>query len=139
MNSIKINFFNKATLQKKLLYIYLFTVIISPVIFFVYYNFGMVCKPRAYIFEIITGLVSLGIYFLAYKTEKIFVFFIAALVPVYIIVIAPITMATKLGINKWLNQRLTAFLTFEAVAIIQVIIISVAAGCLIKPKKPVLN
>jgi len=118
--------------MKKLFLFYILSIIIAPIIFFIYYNLDLVCEPRAYIFEIITGGISLGLFFLAYKFKKIILFGITAIVPIYVIIIAPITMVKKLGAEKWLNERLIAFYTFELFAIMQLIIISIFIGLIIK-------
>lgn len=114
--------------------IYIISVITAPLIFIAYYNFEKVCAPRAFIFEIVTGAISLCIFLLATRFKKIYLYGLTALIPLYIIICSPIIMVNRLGAEKWLNERLLAYTTFEVFAILQLILISISIGILMNKK-----
>ncbi len=114
--------------MKKLYMSYLISVLVAPVIFWFYLVFGFVCAPRAVVFEVVTGALSLGLLTLAYKSKKVIMFLLPLIVPVFVIISSPIIMVNRLGAEKFLSQRLPAYSTFEVFAIFQVILISVLIG-----------
>ena len=114
--------------MKKLYIAYSISVVIAPIVFWVYLASDLVCAPRAVIFEIVTGALSLGLLTLAYKSKKIVLFLLPLIVPVFVIISSPIIMVNRLGAEKFLTQRLPAYSTFEIFAIFQVILISILIG-----------
>ncbi len=114
--------------MKKIYKFYLLSVIVAPVIFWVYFIFDLVCAPRAVVFEVVTGTLSLGLLTLAYKSQKVIMFLLPLIVPIFVIISSPIIMVNRLGAEKFLSQRLPAYSTFEIFAIFQVILISILIG-----------
>lgn len=114
--------------MKKLYMSYLISVVLAPIVFWVYLVFDLVCAPRAIVFEVVTGVLSLGLLTLAYKSKKAVMFFLSLIVPIFVIISSPIIMVNRLGAEKFLSQRLPAYSTFEIFAIFQVILISILIG-----------
>ncbi len=114
--------------MKKVYKSYLVSVLLAPVIFWIYLVFDLVCAPRAVFFEAATGALSLGLLTLAYKSKKTVLLLLSLFVPVFVIISSPIIMVNRLGAEKFLTQRLPAYTTFEIFAIFQVILISVLIG-----------
>lgn len=114
--------------MKKLYMSYLVSVVLVPIVFWVYLIFDLVCAPRAVIFEGVTGVLSLGLLTLAYKSKKAVMFLLPLIVPIFVIISSPIIMVNRLGAEKFLSQRLPAYSTFEIFAIFQVILISILIG-----------
>ena len=98
-------------------------VIIAPILFLIYYHFDLVCLPRASISSFIFGLVPFVFFAIAYyKDAKIFLYIAFSILLVESI-ITPIIMLKRLGWEKFFNDRLLAFFTFEFFIISQIIII----------------
>jgi hypothetical protein len=114
--------------MKKLYVSYLISVVLAPIVFWVYLIFDLVCAPRAVVFEVVTGVLSLGLLSLAYKSKKAIMFFLSLIVPIFVIISSPIIMVNRLGAEKFLSQRVPAYSTFEVFAIFQVILISILVG-----------
>jgi len=114
--------------MKKVYMSYTVSVLLAPVIFWIYLVFDLVCAPRAVVFEVVTGALSLSLLALARKSKKAIMFLLPLIVPVFVIISSPIIMVNRLGAEKFLTQRLPAYTTFEIFAIFQVILISVLIG-----------
>ncbi len=114
--------------MKKLYMSYLVSVVLAPIVFWGYFIFGLVCAPRAVVFEVVTGVLSLGLLTLAYKSKKVILFLLPLIVPIFVIISSPIIMVNRLGAEKFLSQRLPAYSTFEIFAIFQVILIAILIG-----------
>jgi hypothetical protein len=114
--------------MKKIYMSYLVSVLIAPVVFWIYLFLDLVCAPRAVVFQVLTGTLSLSLLTLAYKSKKLVLFLLSLLVPVSVIISSPIIMVNRLGAEKFLNQRLLAYSTFEIFAIFQVIFIAILIG-----------
>jgi len=107
---------------------YLALAIAAPPLFLVYLAFDLVCLPRAAVFELVTGAVSVVLLTLAYRTHRTVLYALSGLVPVVTVVISPIVMVTRLGAEKFLHDRLLAFVTFEIIAMTQIVIITLMAS-----------
>ncbi len=118
----------KGGFMKKLYMSYLVSVVLAPFVFWLYLFLDLVCAPRAVVFEVVTGVLSLGFLTLAYKSKKAIMFLFPLIVPIFVIISSPIIMVNRLGAEKFLSQRLPAYSTFEIFAIFQVILISVLIG-----------
>ena len=98
-------------------------VILGPILFLIYYHFDLVCLPRASVSSFIFGLVPFVFFTIAsYKDAKIFLYIAFSILLVESI-ITPIIMLKRLGWEKFFNDRLLAFFTFEFFIISQIIII----------------
>ncbi len=79
--------------------------------------------PRAIYSESIFSFAPLTIISIGYWLKNKKVILSAIGVPVIVIIITPIIMLNRLGWDKFFNDRLLAFFTFEGIAIIQIILI----------------
>ena len=113
---------------------YLVSVVLAPVIFWAYLVFDLVCAPRAIVFEVVTGSLSLFLLFLAYKSKKFLMFLLPLLVPIFVVVASPVIMVSRLGVEKFLSQRLPAYVTFEFFALFQIAMISILIGMSLQAK-----
>lgn len=102
-----------------LMVLYLITIIAGPVVFYLYYQKHLVCEPRAILSSIIFGMVPFS-FFLLSHCGRIRGFYAAS---VFILcleaVTTPVIMIGKLGMDRFVNDRLLAFFTFEAFIAIQ--------------------
>ena len=107
----------------KLYYVFMGTVIFAPILFLFYFNHNLVCAPRAISSSAIFGLVPLLFLTAALlkKNQKFYTFTLMTLI--IEVVITPVIMLKKLGWEKFINERLLAFFTFESIAIVQFIIV----------------
>lgn len=97
----------------------MFIVICAPILFFVYLQNGLVCAPRAMAASSIFGAVPLALVTIAVlKNDRRF-HCMALIVLAVELIITPIIMLQRLGWDKFITDRLTAFLTFEAIAVIE--------------------
>jgi hypothetical protein len=119
--------------MKKMYISYFVSVVLAPVVFWVYLLLDLVCAARAVVFEVITGALSLGLLSLAYKSRKVLLYLVSLLVPVIVVVSSPIIMVNRLGAEKFLSQRIPAYVTFEIFAIFQIILISILIGMKKRP------
>ena len=118
--------------MKKNVLIFSVIVAIAPLLFLIYYNNNLVCLPRASVSSFIFGLIPLSFLIIAfYKKAKIFLY-IALSVLLTECIITPIIMLKRLGWEKFYNDRLLAFFTFEFFAIIQIVIILIILERLVK-------
>ncbi len=109
--------------MNKLHLAFIFTVLFAPVLFFIYLKNNLVCAPRAIIASTIFGLVPLSFLLIALRKKKMAFFYISLCVLIIEIIITPVIMLKRLGWEKFINERLLAFFTFEGIAIVQIIII----------------
>ena len=104
---------------------FLISVILAPIIFFVYWKNNLVCAPRAVFSSFLFGVIPL--IFLAIgesKKSEIF-YFISGGVLIFEMIVTPIIMLKRLGWEKFANDRLLAFFTFESSEIFQFIIVMI--------------
>lgn len=109
--------------MKKLCFIYICTVICGPIIFLIYLKNNLVCAPRAIIASAIFGVVPLLFLTIAILKKKKNFYYFSLFVLIIEIVITPVIMLKRLGWDKFINERLLAFFTFEGFAIVQILII----------------
>ncbi len=114
--------------MKKIHKSYLVSVVLAPVVFWVYLLFDLVCAARAIVFEVVTGVLSLTLLSLVYKSKKALMLLVPLLVPVFVVIASPIIMVNRLGAEKFLSQRIPAFVTFEIFALFQIVLISILIG-----------
>lgn len=118
--------------MKKNVLIFSVIVIIAPLLFLIYYYNNLVCLPRASVSSLIFGLVPLSFLIIAfYKKAKVFLY-LALSVLLTECIITPIIMLKRLGWEKFYNDRLLAFFTFEFFSIIQIVIILIILERLLK-------
>lgn len=110
--------------MKRMYILFTCLVIFAPILFFFYWKNDLVCAPRAIVSEIIFGVPPLLLLSIAYLKRKKAFYYLSLVVPVIVIFITPIIMLNRLGWEKFYNERLLAFFTFEGFAIAQIIIIS---------------
>ncbi len=111
--------------MKKLYFIFLVIVIFAPLLFYVYLKNDLVCAPRAITASAIFGLVPLIFLTAAVIKRNTIYYYISLAILVIEIIITPAIMLKRLGWDKFVNERLLAFFTFEAIAIIQLIIVTI--------------
>ncbi len=109
--------------MKKIFYIFIFLVICAPILFYLYLQNGLVCAFRAVISSIIFGLVPLLFLSLGMVTQKILLYYICIGMFVVEMIITPIIMLNRLGWEKFYNERLLAFFTFEGIALIELFLV----------------
>ncbi len=98
-------------------------VICSPILFNIYLKNDLVCAPRAIVASALFGLVPLLFLTAAIiKGERVF-YYLSLAVLVIEIIITPIIMLERLGAEKFVNERLPAFFTFEGIAAVQLVIV----------------
>jgi len=108
---------------KKAYFIFLGTVICAPIIFLVYLKNDLVCAPRAILSSAIFGIIPLFFLTIAILKKKKNFYYFSILVLIIEIIITPIIMLNRLGWEKFINERLLAFFTFEGIAIMQLLIV----------------
>jgi hypothetical protein len=113
---------------------YLVSVVLAPVVFWVYLILDLVCAPRAVVFEVVTGVLSLTLLLLVYKSKKTLMLLVPLFVPVFVVVSSPLIMVNRLGAEKFLSQRIPAFVTFEIFALFQIVMISILIGMKKRPE-----
>ena len=109
--------------MNKNILIFGFLVIFAPILFFIYYNNNLVCLPRASVSSFIFGLVPFIFFTIAYYKNSKGLMYIAFSVLIIECIITPIIMLKRLGWEKFYNDRLLAFFTFEFFIISQIVII----------------
>jgi hypothetical protein len=109
--------------MKKLYFVFLGTVCFAPILFYIYLKRDLVCAPRAITASAIFGIVPLLFLTAAVLKKKVLFYYLSLLTLVIEIIITPIIMLKRLGPDKFVNERLLAFFTFEGIAIIQMIIV----------------
>ena len=114
---------NKKSNWKKLYFVFLGIVIFAPILFYFYLKRDLVCAPRAITASAIFGIVPLLFLTAAVLKKKVLFYYLSLLMLVIEIIITPIIMLKRLGWDKFVNERLLAFFTFECIAIIQIIIV----------------
>ena len=110
--------------MKKLYLIFIAIVIIAPIIFLIYLKNDLVCAPRAIVSSAIFGIVPLSFLSIAIMKKKKNFFYFSQLILIVKIIITPIIMIKRLGWEKFINERLLAFFTFEGIALIQMLIVT---------------
>lgn len=108
--------------MKRLYLIFIITVICAPVIFLVYLKNDLVCAPRAILSSAIFGVAPLLFLTVAVFRNIKTCYYLALVILVIEMIITPIIMIERLGWEKFFNERLLAFFTFEGIAIIQFLI-----------------
>ena len=108
--------------MKKLYLTFICTVICAPIIFFIYLKHELVCAPRAITASAIFGVVPLLLLTIAIFKKKNDLFYFSLFVLIIEIIITPVIMLKRLGLEKLINERLLAFFTFEGFAMIQTFI-----------------
>jgi uncharacterized membrane protein len=121
--------------MKKLYYIFLSIVILAPFLFYIYLKNDLVCAPRAITASAIFGLVPLIFLTAAIIKKTSFFYYLSSAILVIEIIITPVIMLKRLGWDKFVNERLLAFFTFEAISIIQLFIVIILLMELLKEKK----
>lgn len=109
--------------MKKLYFVFLGTVSFAPIMFYFYLKRDLVCAPRAITASAIFGIVPLLFLTVAVLKKKVLFYYLSLLTLVTEIIITPIIMLKRLGWDKFVNERLLAFFTFEGIAIIQIVIV----------------
>lgn len=112
--------------MKRNLLIFGLLVIFAPILFFIYYSNNLVCLPRASVSSFIFGLVPFIFFTIAYYKNIKVLMYIAFSVLLIECIITPIIMLKSLGWEKFYNDRLLAFFTFEFFIIAQIVIILIA-------------
>ncbi|MBN1350707.1 hypothetical protein JXJ21_14920, partial [candidate division KSB1 bacterium] len=98
-------------------------VVCAPAIFFIYLKHDLVCAPRAIVSSAIFGVFPLVFLTIAFLKKKKAFYYFTLLVLIIEIIITPIIMLDRLGREKFFNERLLAFFTFEGIAIVQSIMV----------------
>jgi hypothetical protein len=97
-------------------------VILAPLIFLLYYKNNLVCLPRASVSAFVFGLVPFVLFTIGhYKKNKVMLYTAFSVLLIESI-ITPIIMLKRLGWEKFVNDRLLAFFTFEFFIIFQIIL-----------------
>ena len=109
--------------MKKILLVFGILVLLTPVLFLIYYKNNLVCLPRASVSSFIFGLLPfifliIGYYFMN-KTHL----YIALSILITECIVTPLIMIKRLGWEKFHNDRLLAFFTFEIIEITQTILV----------------
>jgi len=110
--------------MRKLYFVFLGIVVCAPILFYFYLKYDLVCAPRAITASAIFGIVPLLFVTAAVLKKKVLCYYLSLLTLVIEIIITPIIMLKRLGPDKFVNERLLAFFTFEGIAIVQIIIVS---------------
>jgi hypothetical protein len=121
--------------MNKLYLTFILTVLFAPVLFFIYLMNNLVCAPRAIIASAIFGVVPLSFLIIGIRKKILFFFYISLCTLIIEIIITPVIMLKKLGWEKFINERLLAFFTFEGIATVQIIIIILILLDFIKSKE----
>ena len=108
--------------MKKPYLAFFFIVICAPVIFLIYLKLDLVCAPRAITASSIFGTVPLMLLTIAIFKKDLKYFYYSLFVLIIEIIITPVIMLKRLGWEKFFNERLLAFFTFEGIAAIQIIL-----------------
>jgi hypothetical protein len=108
------------TIKKYALYILLG--LLYPLVKVIWYVTGLV-YPRGVVYGLIAGVITISIGILALKeyegAEKSVWHWLAALVPLIIIPLTPIIMIHHLGIKVFLMEKMTIFIVFDGIALVQ--------------------
>ncbi len=120
--------------MKRLYYVFIGIVIFAPILFYFYLKHDLVCAPRAIAASAIFGIVPLMFLTVAILKEKVIFYYLSILILIIEIIITPIIMLRRLGPDKFINERLLAFFTFEAIAAIQIVIVILLLRDLLKPE-----
>ncbi len=108
--------------MSKLYVTFICTVLFAPILFFVYLKNDLVCAPRAITASAIFGIVPLLFLTAATRKKKKTFYYLSVCVLIIEIIITPLIMLKRLGWEKFINERLLAFFTFESIAIVQIFI-----------------
>ena len=108
--------------MKKLYLTYICIVICAPIVFLIYLKNDLVCAPRAIAASTIFGVVPLLLLTIAIFKKKRNFFYFSLFVLIIEVIITPVIMLKRLGWEKFVNERLLAFFTFEGFAMIQIFI-----------------
>ena len=108
--------------MKKPYIIFFFIVICAPVIFLIYLKHDLVCAPRAITASSIFGTVPLMLLTIAIFKKNLNFFYYTLFVLAIEIIITPVIMLKRLGLGKFVNERLPAFFTFEGIAVVQIVL-----------------
>ena len=118
--------------MKKLYFVFSGIVICAPILFYIYLKHDLVCAPRAITASAIFGIVPLLFLTGAILKDKVMFYYLSILSLIVEIIITPVIMLKRLGPDKFINERLLAFFTFEGIAIIQIIIVALLLLDLLK-------
>lgn len=110
--------------MKKLYFVFIGIVVCAPILFYFYLKQDLVCAPRAITASAVFGIVPLLFLTVAILKRKVLFYYLSLLTLVIEIIITPVIMLKRLGWDKFFNERLLAFFTFEGIAIVQIIIVS---------------
>jgi hypothetical protein len=108
--------------MKRLYLIFIFTVVCAPFVFLIYLKHDLVCAPRAITASAIFGAVPLLLLTIAIFKKKRFFFYFSLAALIIEVIITPVIMLRRLGWEKFYNERLLAFFTFEGIAMVQIFI-----------------
>ena len=109
--------------MKKYYVVFILTVVCAPIIFLFYLKNDLVCAPRAIVSSALFGFIPLIFLTVAIlKEKKIFYYFCLATL-LFEVIITPVIMVKRLGWEKFFNERLLAFFTFEGIAIFQILLV----------------
>ena len=120
--------------MKRLYLVFLGIVIFAPILFYLYLEHDLVCAPRAIVASAIFGIVPLLFLTVAILKEKVIFYYLSILTLIIEIIITPIIMLKRLGPDKFFNERLLAFFTFECIAITQIVIVILLLRNLLRPE-----
>ncbi|MBN1919511.1 MAG: hypothetical protein JW889_16560 [Verrucomicrobia bacterium] len=104
--------------------IYLAIALAAPLVMFVYLRLDLVCAPRAIVSETICGALALAFLTPAVLRSSKPLYVAALVVPAIMIPLTPVVMFSVLGWDGVVHGHLIAFFTFEAIAVAQVVVIS---------------
>jgi hypothetical protein len=121
--------------MKRLYLIFIFIVVCAPIVFAIYLKHDLVCAPRAITASAIFGAVPLLLLTIAlFKKRKCF-FYLSLAVLIIEVIITPVIMLRRLGWEKFFNERLLAFFTFEGIAMVQIFITMLLLCDFVKSQK----
>ena len=109
--------------MKRLYSIFIIMVVCAPILFLIYWKNDLVCAPRAVVSSAVFGIVPLLFLTIAVFKKKRICYYFSLLILVLEVIITPIIMLNRLGWEKFINERLLAFFTYEAIATIQIVIV----------------
>ena len=112
--------------MKKILLSFAILVLLTPVLFLIYYKYNLVCLPRASASSFIFGLVPFIFLIIGYYFVNKTYLYIALSVLITECIVTPVIMLKRLGWEKFYNDRLLAFFTFEIIEIAQIVLILIS-------------
>jgi len=111
--------------NKKIYFYYILIAVLYPVVKVICYINGLVYL-RGVIYGLIAGVSTISVGILALKeydgADKPVWHWLAALVPLIIILLTPIVMILHLGLKVFLMEKMTPFMLFEGIAVAQFIV-----------------